>query len=104
MASNLDEEREREATSLLGRVARKEARKIKGRRERERGPLFYAGMFGLVGWAVALPTVLGLWLGTWADATWPGQPSWTLVGIVLGVAAGCLNAWYWVRRESGRED
>jgi ATP synthase protein I len=60
-------------------------------------------MFGLVGWSVAVPTVAGLALGIWLDARFPGRASWTLTFLVVGVALGCLNAWYWVKQESRRQ-
>jgi ATP synthase protein I len=59
-------------------------------------------MFGLVGWAVAVPTLAGVALGLWLDARYPGGPSWTITGLVAGVALGCLNAWWWVQRAGGR--
>jgi len=91
-----------------GRFARqidtKERRKLKGRRERHRSPWFWAGMFGLVGWAVAVPTALGVYLGIKLEQWRPGPFSWPLTGVVVGMAIGCLNAWFWVRRESRDED
>lgn len=86
------------------KVGRKEARKIKGRRERRRSPWFWAGMFGLVGWSVAVPTVVATYAGILLDRRFPGRISWTLSGVVIGIALGCLNAWFWVRRESTSED
>jgi ATP synthase protein I len=61
------------------------------------------GMFGLVGWAVAIPTLIGIAVGIWIDKRWPSPYSWTLMLLVIGVVVGCLNAWYWVRRESRRD-
>jgi ATP synthase protein I len=58
------------------------------------------GMFGLVGWSVAIPTLAGIALGVWVDTRWPGPYSWTLMLLVIGVGLGCLNAWYWIKRES----
>jgi ATP synthase protein I len=81
-------------------IARKAARKQRSRGERERGIWFGLGMFGLVGWAVAVPTVAGIALGVWIDHHYPGRVSWTLTLLVVGVALGCWNAWFWVRRES----
>jgi ATP synthase protein I len=92
-----------EAKELSEKVGSKEARKIKARRDKDRGVWFGLGMFGLVGWSVAIPTVIGVALGVWIDKTWPGRYSWTLMGLVLGVIVGCINAWFWVKRESGRE-
>jgi len=81
-------------------ITRDVERKLKARAEGRRGVWFGLGMFGLVGWSVAIPTVLGLAFGVWLDARFPGRPSWTLTFLIAGVAMGCLNAWYWVRQES----
>lgn len=93
------EERERFAEQIRS----KEARKKRARDERGRGIIFGMGMFGLVGWAVAVPTLLMLALGIWIDARFESQFSWTLMLLVLGIGLGCLNAWYWVREESQRD-
>lgn len=81
-------------------VGRKAARKLRAREERERPVWFGLGMFGLVGWAVTVPTLLGIALGLWIDERWPGTVSWTLNLLIIGVLIGCLNAWYWVSKES----
>lgn len=89
-----------ETSELEEHVAGKEARKLRARREKERSIMFGLGMFGLVGWSVAIPTLIGIAVGIWIDRTYPGPYSWTLMFLVIGVALGCLNAWYWVKRES----
>jgi ATP synthase protein I len=78
-------------------------RKLKARAEGRRAVWFGLGMFGLVGWSVAVPSVLGLALGLWLDAHYPSRASWTLTFLVIGVALGCLNAWHWVKQESRRQ-
>jgi ATP synthase protein I len=88
---------------LAETVGKKEARKIKARKEKDRGVWFGLGMFGLVGWAVAVPTLIGIAVGVWIDKTFASPHSWTLMGLFIGVVLGCLNAWYWVNRESRRE-
>jgi ATP synthase protein I len=77
-------------------------RKVRRRldRRRERDVWFWLGMFGLVGWSVAVPTLLGIALGVWLDRELPGAHSWTLTFLFIGIVLGCLNAWYWVRQES----
>lgn len=82
-------------------LARKAERKLRARREGDRGIWFGLGTMGMVGWAVMLPTVVGLALGVWLDGRTEDTVSWTLTGLVVGVALGCLNAWYWIRREGG---
>ncbi|MFW6162848.1 MAG: AtpZ/AtpI family protein [Planctomycetota bacterium] len=80
-------------------VGEKERRKMQARREKHRTVWFGLGMFGLVGWSVAIPTLIGIAVGIWLDATYPGRYSWTLMLLVLGVGLGCLNAWLWLSRE-----
>ncbi|ERT09597.1 F0F1-ATPase subunit family protein [Lyngbya aestuarii BL J] len=60
-------------------------------------------MFGLVGWAIAIPTLIGIFIGVWIDTNWPSPYSWTLMLLFLGVILGCFNAWYWVQRESQQD-
>jgi ATP synthase protein I len=84
-------------------VARKAARRERAKREGDR-PIWYSlGLFGLVGWAVAIPTLLGLALGIWLDTRWPGRVSWTLTFLFVGIVLGCANAWHWIKQES-RDD
>lgn len=80
-------------------IGRKAERKLKARNERDRGVWFGLGMFGLIGWSVAVPTVLGIAGGLWLDARLEDEISWTLTLMFAGIALGCLNAWYWVKRE-----
>lgn len=84
-------------------VRDKEQRKLRARGREERSVWFWLGMFGLVGWTIAIPTVAGIAIGLWMDRTWAGPPSWTLTMMFIGLAIGCLGAWYWVRKESRRE-
>jgi ATP synthase protein I len=88
---------------LAEKVGVKEARKLKARSEKDRGVWFGLGMFGLVGWSVSIPTLIGVAVGVWIDKTWPSPYSWTLMLLFVGVILGCLNAWYWVKRESRHE-
>ncbi len=80
-------------------VGRKEARKLKARSRKRRGVWFGLGMFGLVGWSVALPILCCIVLGRWMDKYWPGTHSWTLACLIMGVVIGCINAWLWISRE-----
>lgn len=89
--------------TVVDAVGRKAERKLRARRTGRRGVWFGLGMFGLVGWAVALPTVLGAALGLWLDARFPSRVSWTLTLLLAGAALGSLNAWYWIMRESRDE-
>lgn len=84
-------------------ISRKARRMEQAQKRRSGNAWFGVGMFGMVGWAIAVPTVAGTALGLYIDARWPGEMSWTLALLLAGVAVGCLNAWYWVQRE-GRSD
>ena len=84
-------------------IGRKAERKLKARGERDRSVWFGLGMFGLVGWSIAVPTVAGIALGVWLDEVLEDDVSWTLTMLFVGVAIGCLIAWHWVRKESGHD-
>lgn len=84
-------------------IGHRAKRKQQARAKGERTVWFGLGMFGLVGWSVAIPTIIGIAIGVWLDQEWPGRVSWTLTFLMIGIALGCLNAWYWVKQESGRE-
>lgn len=102
-----DSPRERKADSrmeqLTEEIGRRAERKRRAREHNRRTAWFGLGMFGLVGWSVAIPSLIGIAVGIWLDAHWPGPPSWTLTFLIIGVALGCLNAWYWIKQESRRE-
>ncbi len=85
-------------------VGRKAERRERARQEGRHTVWFGFGMFGLVGWAVAVPALAGVALGHWLDTRYAGGPSWTITGLVAGVGLGCLNAWWWVQRAGGRGD
>ena len=53
--------------SLSQEVGAKAARKLRARRNSAQGVWFGLGMMGLIGWSVAIPTLLGAALGIWLD-------------------------------------
>ena len=85
--------------SLAEEIGGKAARKLKARRRGDTGVWFGLGMMGLIGWSVAVPTLLGAALGIWLDAHHPGKHPWTLALLVGGLMLGCMNAWHWVAKE-----
>ena len=80
-------------------VAEKEKRKLKALRENKRSVWFGLGMFGMIGWSVVVPLLLGTALGVWLDKNYPQSFSWTLTFLMLGLIAGGLIAWHWVTKE-----
>jgi len=81
------------------RIKEQEARKVKVKNEGYESPWLGLGMFGMVGWSVVVPSVLGALLGLWLDHHHPVGFSWTLSLLVAGICVGCLMAWYWVATE-----
>ena len=77
------------------RIRRKLSRYRKAQEEKKY-PFLGLSMFGVVGWSVAVPTLIGIAIGVWIDSTWPSQYSWTLMLLFVGVVLGCLNAWFWI--------
>lgn len=89
----------REETAFVTQVAAKAARKLKVQRDGTQSVWFGLGMFGLIGWSVAVPTILGAMLGLWLDRHHPRAHSWTLMLLVAGLVIGCANAWHWVSQQ-----
>ena len=96
--SNIKNQKDR--TDFSREVGAKAARKLKARRNPTPGVWFGLGMMGLIGWSVAVPTLLGAAFGIWLDNRHPGSHSWTLMLLIIGLAIGCLNAWHWVSKEN----
>ncbi|HHE31957.1 MAG TPA: F0F1 ATP synthase subunit [Chlorobaculum parvum] len=86
------------------RIGDQESRKIKARKNATRSIWEGFAMFGIIGWAVAIPTLIGVVVGIWLDRHYPSPHSWTLTMIVVGVLVGCLNAWHWVSEENRNID
>ena len=87
---------ERRFKEMLGRQV---ARRARAEEQPEPTVWFGLGMFGVVGWSIAIPTLAGIALGIWLDHNAPAGHSWTLTLLVVGAALGCWNAWYWVKQE-----
>jgi ATP synthase protein I len=87
------------AASLPQQVGAKAERKLKARRRPAPGVWFGLGMMGLIGWSVAVPTLLGAAVGIWLDQHRAGRHPWTLALMAAGLAIGCFNAWHWVLKE-----
>ena len=86
-------------TEFSLQVGEKAARKLKAQRHVTQTVWSGLGMMGLVGWSVAVPTLLGAALGVWIDKHYPGSHSWALTLMAIGLASGCFNAWHWVAKE-----
>lgn len=65
--------------------------------------LFGMGVFGIIGWSVAVPMLLGVALGSYLDKRFTQSFSWTLTMLFLGLIIGCFNAWRWLTERNERK-
>jgi ATP synthase protein I len=84
---------------LSRQVGSKARRKLRALRKNQ--PVWFGlGMLGLIGWSVAVPTLVGAGIGLWVDKHHHGSHSWTLALLIAGLVLGCANAWHWVSGEN----
>lgn len=92
-----NEQTDRADKSRLSRqVGAKADRKLDAQRQVNKTIWFGFGWFGLIGWSVAVPALLGIFAGIWLDLRYPGRHSWTLMLLIGGLLLGCWNAWRWI--------
>lgn len=106
MSERFHDRKQQKRDGFSREIDAKARRKLRARRNKSHGVWFGLGMMGMVGWSIAIPTLVGAAVGLWLDKTWPGDRSWTLALLVAGLTIGCLNAWNWVSKEDRamRED
>ncbi|WP_339720103.1 AtpZ/AtpI family protein [uncultured Paraglaciecola sp.] len=86
-------------TLLAEQIDKKAKRKLKAQRQSGTSAWFGLGMMGLIGWSIALPTILGATFGIWLDKHYQVAHSWTLALLLAGLTLGCFTAWNWVSKE-----
>ena len=84
------------AEKMIRDVGEKQAR-IARAKSRKNGVWSSIAMLGVVGWSVALPTLLGVVVGVWLDQHWPARISWAVTLLSAGLLIGCANAWLHIR-------
>lgn len=99
-----EKDEERGSTSnddnRLGRiVGDKAARRIRARSKRKTSVWFGLGMYGVIGWSIALPTLIGIAVGLALDALIPASFSWALTLLFAGLILGLHSAWRWISQE-----
>ena len=99
MNKDQDQSSTKPPSTLSRQIGTKAARKLKARRNPTPGVWYGLGMMGLIGWSIAIPTLLGAALGLWLDKQNWHERSWTLALLVAGLTIGCFNAWLWVSKE-----
>ncbi len=103
-ASTLHES-ERHHSERLGRtIAGRASRMQRARRAGDRGLWFGLGMFGLVGWSISVPLLIGLVIGRWLDGRFDGGARWSLSLMTLGLIVGAINVWNWLERERYKDE
>lgn len=102
MNDKIEKKRRRHDTSLSRQVGVKADRKLEAQQRVNKTIWFGFGWFGLIGWSVAMPTLLGIFAGLWLDSRYPSSYSWTLMLLIAGLMLGCWNAWHWVSDEETR--
>lgn len=85
--------------SFHDQIDKKTKRKLKAKRQ-PKNVWFGLGLFGMVGWSVTIPILIGIAIGVWLDKQFHSPYSWTLMLMFVGVVLGCFNAWYWISKES----
>lgn len=80
-------------------VGDKEERKLQAQREKK-SVWSGLGLFGIIGWSIVVPTILGAALGIWLDKNYKEDFSWTLSLLVVGLMLGCVIAWNWIQKEN----
>jgi ATP synthase protein I len=85
--------------SFSAQVGMKATRRLRAQRHKPGSVWTGFAFFGLIGWSVVVPTLIGAAIGLWLDRHHPGERSWTLALLVAGLLLGCFNAWRWVDKE-----
>ena len=91
-------------TAFSQEIGERETRKLRLRARGVQSAWSGFGMFGLIGWSVAVPTLAGAFIGQELDKRYAGAHSWTLTLLIVGMAMGAFNAWAWLRRQEAKLD
>jgi ATP synthase protein I len=57
------------------------------------------GQIGILGWAIVLPTLMGLALGHWLDRTFGTRVFFSAPLLMIGAMIGFWSAWKWMHRQ-----
>lgn len=94
----MDKKKPSAEEELLKKIEKESAKKLKSQEEGSE-IMFGLGLFGIVGWAVSIPTVLGIALGVFLDKKFTQSFSWTITLLFVGVVLGAFNAWRWIQEK-----
>jgi ATP synthase protein I len=85
-----------ERDGLLRSVRQRRARQRDWVRHGEPSLARYLAQVGVLGWAIVVPTLLGVFLGRWIDFRLGTGIFWTGPLLLLGLGIGCWSAWRWM--------
>lgn len=57
------------------------------------------GQIGVLGWAIVVPLLLGLFIGRWLDRLLGTGVMFAAALLFLGAALGLWSAWRWMHRQ-----
>ena len=57
------------------------------------------GQIGVLGWAIVLPALAGLFLGRWLDRTYSTGVFFSAPMVMIGAGVGFWLAWKWMSRQ-----
>jgi len=95
----LDKKKQSSEEELLEKIKKDSAKKIKAQEEGNE-IMFGLGFFGIVGWSIAIPTVISIAIGIFLDGRFTQSFSWTLTFLFGGIILGSFNAWHWIKEKS----
>lgn len=101
-ASTRDEARRRVEVERAEFHRQVEAKKARARRAREEGDRTMKagwGAFGVVGWSIVVPALIGVVAGMWIDSRIGGGIRYTLSFLTLGIVMGMVNVWNWMNKQ-----
>lgn len=84
----------------FSRDIKKSAKELMEARKEKRSFWRYASVVGAGGWLFVIPVVGGAYLGRYLDKRMGSGILWTAALIVIGIAIGIYNIWYFLIRKS----
>lgn len=98
----MNKEKRNQEDELLKEIEKEADKKIRAKKEGKE-VMFGLGFFGIVGWSIAVPTLLAIALGVYLDKKLDSNFSWTLTLIFVGVIIGSLNTWHWLNENRDKD-
>jgi len=93
-----------QSEDAVKRVQKKAELMEKSRRRGAYSPLQGFSAFGVIGWSIAVPTVLGAIAGKWLNSAAPQAFSWVLALMLGGLVIGIVVAWEWIAKNQDKND